>query len=374
MISSGVALGGVEGRGAESGDAFRDAVRQAVWDRVIAGGAWWVERRGVACHGAYGFAVKVPQAEKARVSEATLFDVASLTKVLATTPCVMKLVELGKVDLKAPVKTYLPAFTGQGWEKITVRQLLTHTSGLKPGLSRVVPWSGYEEGIRRACETEPLDAPDAVFRYSDINFILLGELVCQVSGKPLDAFAQETIFAPLGMVDTTFNPPAALRDRLAATEKDESGTMLRGTVHDPTSRLMGGVTGHAGLFSTARDVARYARCVMIGGELEGCRILKKETVRLMTTVASPKRMVEKRALGWDVDTKYSRPRGGFPVGKSFGHTGFTGCCLWIDPAAQAFFVFLSNRLHETDPDSDSRSLYEVLGGIAGSEGSVISSQ
>jgi CubicO group peptidase (beta-lactamase class C family) len=106
---------------------------------------------------------------------------------------------------------------------------------------------------------------------------------------------------------------------------------------------------------------------MMGGELEGCRILKKETVRLMTTVASPKRMAERRALGWDVDTKYSRPRGGFPVGKSFGHTGFTGCCLWIDPAAQAFFVFLSNRLHETDPDSDSRSLYEVLGGIAGSD-------
>ena len=365
MISGGAALGAIESWGSESSDAFREAVRQAVWDRVIAGGAWWVERGGAASHGAYGFAVKVPAAEKSRASEDTLFDVASLTKVVATTPCVMKLVEDGKLDLAAPVKTYVSAFGGEGREKITVRQLMTHTSGLKPGLSRMVPWSGYDAGIRLACESVPLDAPDAVFRYSDINFILLGELVRQVSGRSLDAFAKEVVFEPLGMVDTGFNPPAKVRDRVAATEKDETGKMLRGVVHDPTSRLMGGVTGHAGLFSTARDVARYARCVMKGGEMDGKRVLKAETVRLMTTVASPKGMVAQRALGWDVDSPYSRPRGSYPVGKSFGHTGFTGCCMWIDPAAEAFFVFLSNRLHETDPDSDSRILYEVLGGHAG---------
>ena len=361
MMSLGAA--GVGGA-AETEHAFRDAVRQAVWDRVISGGTWWVERRGASSHGAYGFAVKVPPEQKMLAREETIFDVASLTKVTATTPCVMRLVEERRLDLKAPVKTYLPAFVGEGREKITVRQLLAHTSGLRPGLSRQTPWSGYEEGIRLASETVPMDAPDAVFRYSDINFILLGELVRLVSGKPLEVFAKETVFDPLGMVDTGFKPVAALRGRIAATEKDETGTLLRGVVHDPTARLMGGVAGHAGLFSTARDLARYARCVMNGGELEGRRILKGETVRLMTTVATPKRMTEKRALGWDVDTKYSRPRGGFTVGKSFGHTGFTGCCLWIEPASSAFFVFVSNRLHETDPETDSRALYEVLGGIA----------
>jgi CubicO group peptidase (beta-lactamase class C family) len=228
----------------------------------------------------------------------------------------------------------------------------------------VEAWSGYDEGIRIACETVPLEMPDEVFCYSDINFILLGELVQQVTGKGLEVFAKEVVFGPLGMEDTGFRPDGALRERIAATEKDEAGVMLCGVVHDPTARRMGGVAGHAGLFSTVRDVARYARCVISGGELDGKRVLKPETVELMTRVATPNGMVDLRALGWDVDTKFSRPRGGFPVGRSFGHTGFTGCCVWLDPGAKAFFVFLSNRLHETDPKSDSRALYEVLGGHA----------
>lgn len=367
MTGLGVVAAG-DGRGEtlkeEAVAAFREAVDKAVRDRVIAGGAWWLERGGVSVSGVCGEAVKVPEEERRAVDEGTIFDVASLTKVVATTPCVMRLVEEGAVDLTAPLKAYVPAFAGEGRERITVRQLLTHTSGLKPGLSRAEAWSGYEEGIRLACETVPLEMPDKVFVYSDINFILLGELVRQVTGKGLEVFAGETVFEPFGMVDTGFRPEALLRQRIAATEKDEAGVMLRGVVHDPTARLMGGVAGHAGLFSTARDVARYARCLVSGGELEGKRMLKAETVALMTQVDTPDGMAERRALGWDVETKFSRPRGGFPVGKSFGHTGFTGCCMWLHPEVEAFFVFLSNRLHETDPKSDSRALYEVLGGHA----------
>ncbi len=341
---------------------FRRAVHQAVWDRVIAGGSWWVERQGSASHGAYGFALKTPV--KIRASEDTLFDAASLTKVTATTPCVMRLVEEGRLRLEAPVKTYLPAFDGEGRETITVRQLLTHTSGLRAGLPRNFEWSGYQYGIELACATVPLHAPDTVFRYSDVNFILLGEIVRQAAGEPLNAFANRIIFEPLSMTDTGFNPDTERRQRIAATEKDEHGVLLRGVVHDPTARRMGGVAGHAGLFTTARDLARYARCLLQDGELDGQRVLKPETVRLMTAIATPAGMAEQRALGWDVNTSYSRLRGGFPAGASFGHTGFTGCCLWLDPASGAFYVFLSSRLHETDRDQDARRLYEILGGHA----------
>ena len=338
---------------------FRGAIQQAVWDRVISGATWWVEAGGRAEHGSYGFRSKVPQKE--RISEDAVFDLASLTKVVATAPAILLLIERGQVKLEAPVREYLSEFTGEGREMITVRQLLTHTSGLKPSLPREPAWSGYENGIKLACEALPATAPDAQFRYSDINFILLGEMVRRVSGEPIDAFASRNLFGPLGMKDTTFKPDAGLQARFVSTEKDENGVMLRGVVHDPTARRMGGVAGHAGLFSTAADVARYARMILRGGELDGVRVFKPETVKLMTQVHTAPALADKRALGWDVDTRYSKPRGGFPVGTSFGHTGFTGTCLWIDPGSRAFFVFLSSRLHETDRDSDVRKVYEKLG-------------
>jgi CubicO group peptidase (beta-lactamase class C family) len=230
-------------------------------------------------------------------------------------------------------------------------------------LSRQEPWSGREAALQLAFAAEPTHAPEEGFRYSDINFILLGALVESVEGMPLSEVAQRRIFDPLGMRDTGFATPfdSRWRERVAATERDEEGHMLRGVVHDPTARRMGGVAGHAGVFTTAADVANYARCLLNGGELEGARILQAETVRQMTALATPKELSEKRALGWDLDTSYSRPRGGFPLGVSYGHTGFTGCCLWIDPTSKCFFVLLSNRLHETDRDADSRELYAVLG-------------
>lgn len=338
---------------------FRQAILQAVWDRVISGATWWVERGGESAQGCYGFRMKVP--EKDKVAEDTMFDIASLTKVVATTPSVMLLIEQGKVKLDAPVATYLPEFTGLGREKITVRQLMTHTSGLKPSLPSLPAWSGYNTGIKLACETVPTSPPDLAFRYSDINFILLGEVVRRVSGEPLDGFAKRHVFDPLGMKDTAFTPSASLIPRIAATERDEHGVMLRGVVHDPTSRRMGGVAGHAGLFSTSADLARYCRMILRDGELDGVRVLKLETVKQMVAIHTPATLTEKRALGWDVDTRFSKPRGGFPVGTSFGHTGFTGTCLWIDPSSQSFYVFLSSRLHETDKHSDHRKLYEQLG-------------
>jgi CubicO group peptidase (beta-lactamase class C family) len=343
--------------------AFRGVILQAVWDRVIAGATWWVEREGTAAHGSYGFQLKTPAKE--RVSEETIFDMASLTKVMATTPSVMLLVEEGRVKLEAPVCEYLQEFTGAGREKVTVRQLLTHTSGMKPSLpTKQVVWTGYDTAIRMICETAPDQPPDAAFRYSDINFILLGEIVHRVSGETLDAFARKHVFEPLGMKDTGFNPKPELRNRIAATEKDENGYMLRGVVHDPTSRRMGGVAGHAGLFSTAADVARYCRMILNDGELDGVRLMKLETIKRMEAIHTPTGMADKRALGWDVDTRYSKPRGGFPVGTSFGHTGFTGTCLWIDPGSRTFYVFLGSRLHETDRHSDHRKVYEKLGAAA----------
>ncbi len=338
---------------------IRATLQEEIDRRVIPGAVFWVEREGQTIHGAVGRRAVIPKREA--ISEDTIFDLASLTKVVATTPCVMLLFEQGKIRLEATIAEYLPEFTGEGRERITVRQLLAHTSGLKPSLSVKEPWTGYDTGIELACATVPENAPDEAFRYSDINFILLGEIVRRAGGVPLDAFARSRVFRPLKMKDTAFNPDTKVRGRIAPTERDENKVMLRGIVHDPTARRMGGVAGHAGLFSTAADLARYCRMILSGGEVDGVRLLQPETVALMTRVQSPPAIPDRRGLGWDIDTRYSRPRGAlFPIG-SFGHTGFTGTCLWMDPFSRTFYVFLSSRLHATDPKTDHRLLYEEMG-------------
>lgn len=338
---------------------IREALQQFIDKRVIPGAVYWIEREGQTIHGAMGNRAVLP--EKELISEDTIFDLASLTKVVATTPSVMLLEEQGRIRLDAPVKDYIPEFNGDGRERITVRQLMTHISGMKPDLPKEPAWSGYDTGIRMVCETPPSHPPEEQFRYSDINFILLGEIVHRVSGEPLDQFAKQHVFEPLGMKDTTFNPDPKLRPRIAPTERDESGVMLRGVVHDPTARRMGGVAGHAGAFSTAADLARYCRMMVNGGQLDGVRFFKLETTQLMTSVQTPPHMAARRGLGWDIDTGFSRPRGAlFPLG-SFGHTGFTGTCLWIDPYSKTFFVCLTSRLHATDPKTDSRRVYDEMG-------------
>lgn len=320
-------------------------ITSAITDKKCPGGVLLLSHGGESYVKAFGCRAILPQSEL--MSPDTIFDAASLTKVVATTPAIMLLFERGQLELDAPVAKYLPEFAANGKAAVTVRQLMTHTSGLRPGLPAKPAWSGYESGIKLACAEQLVSAPGAVFRYSDINFITLGEIVRRVSGKPLNEFVAQEIYGPLQMHDTGFRPPAEKLPRVAPTEKLDSGEVLRGVVHDPTSRRMGGVAGHAGLFFTAADLARYARMLLNLGELEGVRLFKPETVRLMTSVQTPPQVV-RRGLGWDIDSGYSGPRGKvFPVG-SYGHTGWTGTSLWIDPFSQSFVIFLSNRNHPTE--------------------------
>lgn len=338
--------------------AIRGAVEAAIQKGDCPGAVIRMEREGQSETLVIGDATVQPQRRALKAD--AIFDAASLTKVVATTPCIMKLVEDGKVSLDAAVQTYLTGFRGSGRERITVRHLLTHTSGLPPGVPKEPVWKGYEEGVQRALNCVPDPGVDAVFRYSDVNFILLGELVRQVAGRPLNECARDWVFQPLGMDSTGYLPPKERLERVVPTEKDENGQMLHGVVHDPTARRMGGVAGHAGLFTCADDLSRYARMLLNGGELEGRRILKAETVDRMTQVQTPSAMWERRGLGWDMDTRYSRPRGKlFPIG-GFGHTGWTGTALWVDPFSRTFFVMLSSRLHP-DGIGNVRDLYEQVG-------------
>ena len=312
------------------------AVRLAIADGRLPGGVLRIERNGSVYQAAFGNRAVQPQAE-ANAAD-TIYDVASLTKVMATTPAVMKLVEQGKVEIDAPVSRYLPGFVGEHKDRATVRSLLTHTSGERPGMSGA-GWAGYEEGIAKALAQPLGDEPGKLIRYSDVNFILLGELVRKVSGESLDVFCAREIYAPLKMTDTMFRPPPELLPRIAPTTTG----VARGEVHDPTARQLGGVAGHAGLFSTAADVAKFARMLLDGGP-----VLKPATIALMTAVATPPNVEGKRGLGWDIDTPYGGPRGRwFPLG-SYGHTGWTGSSLWIDPFSKTFIVFLSNRNHPTE--------------------------
>ena len=291
----------------------------------------------------------------------TIFDLASLTKIVATATSVMILVERGKLRLSDPVSLYIPELKGEGRERITIEQLLTHVSGYAPDFDLSERWTGYDEAIKRLIKEPLRNPPGTRFTYSDIGFITLGEVVARVGGMPLDQFAQKNIFGPLRMTNTGFRPSAALKARIAPTEKRrgqlsylgdtsasvgaEGDVWLRGEVHDPTSYRMNGVAGHAGLFSTADDLAIYCQMILNHGSYGGVRILAPLTVAEMTRPRVVSSNGATRGLGWDIDTNFSSNRGDlFPLG-SFGHTGFTGTSIWIDPASEMFVVFLSNRVH-----------------------------
>lgn len=338
-----------------------DAIQQAVTDARTPGAVFRMERNGTAYQKAYGDRMIVPKREV--MTADTIFDAASLTKVIATTSAVMKLVESGKLDVEAPLSRYLPEFIGAGKEAITLRQLLTHSSGLRAGLSPDGDWTGKDGAFQLAC-AEPLPAPPGKsYRYSDINFILLGLLVERVSSEPLDAFCKREVFQPLKMKDSgyrTLDPGDT--SRIAPTTLMKDGKPLRGVVHDPTARRMGGVAGHAGLFTTAADLGRFARMMLNGGELDGVRIFKAETVKAMTTVQSPPGL-PRRGFGWDIDSPYAGPRGEiFPIG-SYGHTGWTGTRIWIDPFSKTSTIFLSNRNHP-DENGGVIALQHELGTLA----------
>ncbi len=336
------------------------AINEAIADKRCAGGVLWVEHYGASYHKAYGERALVPAGEA--MTEDTIFDAASLTKVVACLPAVMLLVERGQVNLDERVQTYIPEFKGDGKENITVRQLLTHTSGLRPDIETRTDWHGRETAIQKACEEKLQSTPGTALRYSDINFFLLGEIVQRVSKTPLEVFVAREIHGPLKMTDTGYLPPAAKLPRIAPTEVVD-GKPWRGIVHDPTARKMGGVAGHAGLFLTAADLARYVRMLLNLGELDRVRIFRPETVILMRSVQTPPGISARRGLGWDIDSSYSGPRGKiFPLG-SYGHTGWTGTSLWIDPFSQTFVIFLSNRNHPTEKGNVS-ALRAKLGTLA----------
>ncbi len=337
-------------------------IEQSIAKDEIPGGVLLVGSRGrIVWRKAYGSRAILPKREE--MTTDTIFDLASLTKVFATTGAVMKLLEQGKVRLNDPVVKYIPELGTEGAtsekNQITIRQLMTHTAGFAPDpMDANIPagWTGVDP-LLREIYAEPLTAPPGSrFVYSDTGFILLGEIVRRVSGMSLDEFAAKEIFEPMGMHETRFLPPANWMPRIAPTEEIDlpagakagsgSGHLLRGVVHDPRARQMGGVAGHAGLFSTADDLALFCKMMLAGGVApNGTRIFAEATVRLMTSPQQAPWIPSVRGLGWDIDSAYSTPRGDlFPIG-SYGMTGFTGTEVWIDPASQTFILFLTNSVH-----------------------------
>ncbi len=322
------------------------AVEAAIARGEMPGAVVIVGRRdGVVFRRAYGRRALEPAPLPMEID--TIFDLASVTKAVATATAVAMLVDEGRVDLDRPVAAYVPEFAADGKSEVTVRQLLTHTGGLPPAN----PLSDFEDGAQGALErilaVRPA-GPAGRYQYSDLGFIVLGALVERVSGQTLDAFARTRIFEPLGMRESAFRPGAELRPRIAPTERSErrDPELIHGEVHDPRAWRLGGVAGNAGLFSTADDLARFARAMLAGGALDGARIVREETLRAFTAPERAGRTV--RALGWNAE------RGG-----AYGHGGFTGTALWIDPQAGAFLVFLSNRVHP-DGSGDVRPLVRTL--------------
>lgn len=279
------------------------------------------------------------------MTDDTIFDMASLTKPIACATSVLILADRGKIDLKRPVATYLPEFGNNGKESITVEDLLVHRGGLVPDNPMADYVGTRQEMIDRIMKLTPKWEPRTHFAYSDVGFEVLGELVQRVDGRPLDRFAREEIFEPLGMSDTMYQPPESLRPRTAPTEKRD-GEWIVGAVHDPRAFALGGVAGHAGLFSTARDVSKWVRMLNAGGSLDGKRILSEAIVKQMLTVQYLPDGSGGRGLGVDIDSSFSSPRGKrFDRGATFGHTGWTGTSFWSDPASDVYVILLTNRVH-----------------------------
>ncbi len=314
-------------------------MEKAVADGNIPGGVLLIGHNGkIAYRRAFGFRSLEPVRE--RMTIGTIFDLASLTKCIATTTSIMKLVQQGRVRLNDPVAAYVPEFAQNGKQDITIRDLLTHYSGLAPDLDLQAPWTGRDTAFAMAMAQRPVNPPGSRFVYSDINFEVLGFIVEKVSGKSLDEFSQTNIFTPLGMSRTRYLPPESWFPHIAPTEYDEQHSMLRGVVHDPTARRMGGVAGHAGLFSTADDLSKFAQ-----GLLRGSNVLSPQMVAKMTTPETPANAASVRGLGWDIDSPFASNRGELlPVG-SFGHTGFTGTSLWMDPVTDTYIILLTNAVH-----------------------------
>ncbi len=321
---------------------------------VVGRGGYSVVKRG---YGHLGWTADSPVAD-----EHSIYDLASLTKVVGTTSAIMVLYDEGKIDLDAPVRTYLPAFSGGAKDRVTVRHLLLHRSGLPAGRDLWRLTSSPAEARRIVIETPLGCAPGVCYEYSDLGADVLGFVVEAVSGERLDAFLAQRVYGPLGMNDTYFRPPAPLRNRIAPTEvAPPRGYPLRGEVHDENSYALGGVAGHAGLFSSAADLSIFAQTLLNGGAYAGVRVFADSTVRLFT-----RHEVGSRALGWDTCTNGSTSGScGSMMGETaFGHTGFTGTSMWMDPARGMFVVLLTNRVHEARARRPAKVIADVRADLA----------
>lgn len=306
-----------------------------------------VEHRGSMIYrGVFGYQSVLPNKVPMRFD--TLFDLASLTKVIATTPAIMQLLEQGKLNLDAPVSKYWPDFGAHGKDKITIRELLIHESGLPADIDNPPPSKNL---IYRRIEQLHINSSDRKFIYSDINFIVLSHIVEIISGESFDQYVQHHIFKPLRMNDTFFNPPLSLRNRIAPTDVID-GKIRLGQVQDPLASAMGGVSGNAGLFSDANDLSHYADCLLNGGRItpskketsEDQYLMSPLSILKMTTPETPPQDANVRGLGWDIDSPYSNRGILLPV-TSYGHTGWTGTSIWIDPTTQTYIIILTSRLH-----------------------------
>ena len=327
-----------------------DAQRLLRIDAIVAEGLAEKKMPGcVVCVGRHGkiaflkaFGQKQLQPSELPMTTDTVFDMASITKPMATATSVMLLIERGQLRLSDKVTSFLPEFAANDKEPITIHDLLIHHSGLLADNAIADYDQGPAEAIQRICELKLLNPIGTKFVYSDVNFILLGEIVQRVSGKSVHEFSQANVFRPLGMSATGYLPNAELRARTAPTEQ-RNGQWMLGEVHDPRAFKLGGVAGHAGLFSSAEDVAIYAQMLLGQGEYGGVRVLSPQTVARM--IRGDRVSSGVRGLGWDKRTGYSTNRGELLSESAFGHGGFTGTVLWIDPDLDLFFVFLSNRVH-----------------------------
>jgi len=325
------------------GDSVRAVLTRAIADSAFPGAYAAVGTAdGIIVE--YGVG-RLDAADGARPSATTIWDLASLTKVIGTTSAMMQLVGSGRVALDSPVVRYLPAWKAPGANRITVRQLLSHSSGMPAWRALYKEAATPEEAEQQLFATSPDTVPGVRYVYSDLGFILLGKIVERVSGERLAAYDSAHVFAPLGMIDTRYLPPAALLPRIAPTEQDPwRQRKVRGEVHDENAVRLGGVSGHAGLFSTGQDLARFARMYLRNGTLDGVRVFDSSAVATFTRMQDS--TISRRALGWET------PTGGNSAGHrlspvAFGHTGFTGTSLWMDPAQGVFVLLLTNRVNPT---------------------------
>jgi CubicO group peptidase (beta-lactamase class C family) len=312
---------------------------------------------------AYGNRSVEPETEA--MTPETIFDLASLTKVVATAPSVMLLVQKGRLKLDDPVSKYLPAFGQAGKKKVTLRQLLVHYSGMPADLRQTRRRRiTSKNALSRIYQARLVAPPGQRFIYSDLGFVTLGKVVEKLTGQSLARFAQENLFSPLGMASTGFLPGREVIPNIAPTERLKEGGMLRGQVHDPLASKVGGIAGDAGLFSTARDLARFCQMFLQHGSLNGVEIFRPETVALMTSPQSPEGKLDIRGFGWDIQSIYSSVKGSFFSATSYGHTGYTGTSLWIDPETQTFLIILTNRVHP-DGKGNVKELRTELANIVG---------